>query len=68
MWREKEAVQLVPKQFDLLLYFVANAGRVTKKNEILDAVWPDTFVEETTLARNVSLLRKLLRQMAAASN
>ncbi len=60
LWREDEAVQLVPKQFDLLLYFVANAGRVTKKQEILDAVWPNTFVEETTLARNVSLLRKLL--------
>lgn len=60
LWREDEAVQLVPKQFDLLLFFVANAGRVTKKQEILDAVWPNTFVEETTLARNVSLLRKLL--------
>lgn len=60
LWREDEAVQLVPKQFDLLLYFVANAGRVTKKNEILDAVWPDTYVEETTLARNVSWLRKLI--------
>ncbi|MBK6748999.1 MAG: transcriptional regulator [Pyrinomonadaceae bacterium] len=60
LWREDEAVQLVPKQFDLLLFFVVNAGRVTKKNEILDAVWPDTFVEETTLARNVSWLRKLL--------
>jgi len=60
LWRGDEAVQLVPKQFDLLLFFVANAGRVTKKNEILDAVWPDTFVEETTLARNVSWLRKLI--------
>ena len=60
LWRENEAVQLVPKQFDLLLFFVANAGRVTRKHEILEAVWPDTFVEETTLARNVSLLRKLL--------
>ena len=60
LWRQDEAVQLVPKQFDLLLFFVANAGRVTKKNEILDAVWPDAFVEETTLARNVSWLRKLL--------
>lgn len=60
MWREDEAVQLVPKQFDLLLFFVANAGRVTKKHEILDAVWPGTYVEENTLARNVSLLRKLL--------
>lgn len=60
LWRGDEVVQLVPKQFDLLLYFVANAGRVTKKTEILDAVWPDTFVEETTLARNVSWLRKLI--------
>ncbi|MBK7392824.1 MAG: transcriptional regulator [Chloracidobacterium sp.] len=60
LWRGDEAVQLVPKQFDLLLFFVANAGRVTKKNEILDAVWPDTYVEETTLARNVSWLRKLI--------
>lgn len=31
LWREDEAIQLVPKQFDLLLFFVANAGRVTKK-------------------------------------
>lgn len=60
LWRKEEAVQLVPKQFDLLLFFVANAGRVTRKNEILDAVWPGTYVEENTLARNVSLLRKLL--------
>ncbi len=68
LWRDDEAVQLVPKQFDLLLYFVANAGRVTKKNDILDAVWPDTFVEETTLARNVSWLRKLIEDDGLARN
>lgn len=60
LWREDERIQLAPKQFDLLFYFVENAGRVTKKSELLDAVWADTFVEETTLARNVSWLRKLL--------
>lgn len=60
LWREAEPTQLAPKQFDLLLYFVENAGRVAKKSEILDAVWADTFIEETTLARNVSWLRKLL--------
>lgn len=58
--RESETIQLTPKQFDLLNYFVSNAGRIAKKNDILDAVWPDTFVEETTLARNVSWLRKLI--------
>jgi len=60
LWRGGEAIQMTPKQFDLLHYFVANAGRVAKKNEILDAVWADSFVEETTLARGVSWLRKLL--------
>lgn len=58
--REDEQIQLTPKQFDLLFYFVENAGRVAKKSELLDAVWADTFVEETTLARNVSWLRKIL--------
>lgn len=60
LWREDEPIQLTPKQFDLLFYFVENAGRVAKKGELLDAVWADTFVEETTLARNVSWLRKIL--------
>ncbi|MEQ1644509.1 MAG: transcriptional regulator [Pyrinomonadaceae bacterium] len=60
LWRGDEALQLTPKQFDLLLFFVENAGRTIKKDELLEAVWPDTYVEENTLARNVSWLRKLL--------
>ncbi|MBX7053790.1 MAG: transcriptional regulator [Pyrinomonadaceae bacterium] len=60
LWRGDEPLQMTPKQFDLLYYFVANAGKVAKKNDILDAVWADSFVEETTLARGVSLLRKQL--------
>ncbi|MBK8151080.1 MAG: transcriptional regulator [Acidobacteria bacterium] len=60
MWREDEPIQLTPKQFDLLFYFVENAGRVAKKSELLDAVWADTFVEESTLARNISWLRSIL--------
>ncbi len=60
LWRGDEPIQMTPKQFDLLHYFVANAGKVAKKNDILDAVWADSFVEETTLARGVSWLRKLL--------
>ena len=64
LWREDERIQLTPKQFDLLFYFVENAGRVAKKSELLDAVWADTYVEETTLARNVSWLRKVLEDGA----
>lgn len=60
LWRNDELIQLAPKQFDLLFYFVENAGRVTTKSELLDAVWENTFVEETTLARNISWLRQKL--------
>ena len=64
LWCEDEPVLLTPKQFDLLFYFVENAGRVTKKSELLDAVWADTYIEETTLARNVSWLRKTIGEHA----
>ena len=60
LWCENELVSLTPKQFDLLFYFVENAGRVIKKSELLEAVWADAYVEETTLARNVSWLRTKL--------
>ena len=57
---------LTPKQFDLLFYFVENAGRAAKKGELLDAIWNDTYIEETTLARNVSWLRKKLGEFAGS--
>lgn len=64
LWCEDAPVSLTPKQFDLLFYFVENAGRVAKKNELLDAVWADTYIEESTLARNVSWLRNKLGECA----
>lgn len=64
LWCENEAVSLTPKQFDLLFYFVENAGRVMKKCDLIEAVWADTYIEESTLARNVSWLRKILRESA----
>jgi Tol biopolymer transport system component/DNA-binding winged helix-turn-helix (wHTH) protein len=53
-------IALTPKEFDLLLFLIENAGRVVGKDELLDAVWKDTFVEEGTLTRNISWLRKKL--------
>lgn len=64
LWCADEQISLTPKQFDLLTYFVENAGRITKKSELLDAVWADTFIEEATLARNVSWLRSKLEEHA----
>ena len=55
-----EKIPLTPKAADTLLVLVANSGRVLEKDEIIKSVWPDTFVEEGALARNISTLRKAL--------
>ena len=55
-----ETISLTPKEFDVLLYLIENSNRVIEKDELLDAVWKDTFVEEATLTRNISWLRKKL--------
>jgi TolB-like protein/DNA-binding winged helix-turn-helix (wHTH) protein/Flp pilus assembly protein TadD len=59
-FREGRPLVLTPKVFDTLLCLVRNRGRVLTKDEILQEVWPDTFVEEVNLAVNISNLRKAL--------
>jgi DNA-binding winged helix-turn-helix (wHTH) protein/Tol biopolymer transport system component len=58
--RENQPVPLQPKAFDILLVLVENAEQVVLKDEILRAVWPDTFVEESNLAQHIFVLRKTL--------
>ncbi len=58
--RGEEHVRLTPKEFDTLLVLVRGGGRVMSKGELVKEIWPDTFVEEATLAQNVFTLRKAL--------
>jgi DNA-binding winged helix-turn-helix (wHTH) protein/tetratricopeptide (TPR) repeat protein len=58
--RQDNPVALTPKAFDTLLVLVENSGRVLEKEELFNRVWPDTFVGEVTLARNISTLRQAL--------
>ncbi len=58
--RDGAIVSLTPKVFDLLLVFVENRGHTLEKNELMNRVWADTFVEENNLSRNISMLRKTL--------
>src|SRR3954464_2755573 len=53
-------VALTPKAFEVLLVLVQNGSRLTTKEELMQKVWPDSFVEEANLTVNVSALRKLL--------
>ncbi len=58
--RQEEVVPVTPKVVDTLLVLVKRAGHVVGKDEIMQEVWPDTFVEEGALAKNVSVLRRVL--------
>ena len=55
-----EIVPLTPKAFDMLLALVENSGHLLEKKELMQRLWPDSFVEEGSLAQNISLLRKAL--------
>jgi DNA-binding winged helix-turn-helix (wHTH) protein/Flp pilus assembly protein TadD len=59
--RDGNPVSLTSKAFDVLLLLVQNSGHLIQKDEILRLVWPNTFVEEGTLAQNVFLLRKTIK-------
>ena len=58
--RDGVIVPLTPKVLDTLVVLVERAGQPLSKEELLRAVWPDTFVEESNLAQNISVLRKAL--------
>src|SRR5688572_23257296 len=58
--RDGKAVSLPPKAFDTLLVLVENNGHALKKDDLLKQVWPDSYVEESNLSHNVSVIRKAL--------
>jgi TolB-like protein/DNA-binding winged helix-turn-helix (wHTH) protein/Flp pilus assembly protein TadD len=62
LFRGGEAIPLPPKAADVLLLLVQNSGNVVEKEEILKTVWPETYVEDGSLARAISILRKTLAE------
>jgi DNA-binding winged helix-turn-helix (wHTH) protein len=58
--RADSPVSLTPKAFDVLLFLIQNPNRLVTKEELLQAVWGDTFVEEGNLTQYISHLRKAL--------
>lgn len=53
-------VRLTPKAFDTLLVLIQNGVQLVNKEQLIKEVWPDTFVEEGSLSRNIHELRKAL--------
>jgi Tol biopolymer transport system component/DNA-binding winged helix-turn-helix (wHTH) protein len=55
-----EIISLTPKEFEVLLMLISREGELVGKNDLLENIWSQTFVEEATLTRNISWLRKKL--------
>ena len=58
--REAQPVPLTPKVFETLLILVESGDKVVRKDELMNALWPDKFVEEANLSQNIFVLRKAL--------
>ena len=58
--KEGKAVALTPKTYDTLLLLVQNSGRMLSKEELMKSLWPDSFVEESNLTQQVSMIRRAL--------
>jgi DNA-binding winged helix-turn-helix (wHTH) protein/predicted ATPase len=60
LWRTDERVPLTPKAFDVLRYLVEHADRLVTQNEILEALWPETYVNPEVIKKYVLGIRKVL--------
>jgi len=58
--KEGRPVALTPKTYDTLLLLVQNSGRMLSKEELMKTLWPDSFVEESNLTQQVSMIRRAL--------
>lgn len=62
--RRQKAVPLPPKAFDALLLLVRNAERLVRRDALIEALWPDTFVTDANLTNVIVSLRKILGREA----
>jgi DNA-binding winged helix-turn-helix (wHTH) protein/pimeloyl-ACP methyl ester carboxylesterase len=58
--RGEQVIALSPKVFETLVLLVRNSGHLMNKDDLMQHLWPDSYVEETNLAQNISTLRKAL--------
>jgi TolB-like protein/DNA-binding winged helix-turn-helix (wHTH) protein/Flp pilus assembly protein TadD len=60
LWRNGDRVPLAPKAFDLLAYLVEHAGQLVTPDEILEALWSETYVNPEVLRKYILEIRKTL--------
>ncbi|HEX7333361.1 MAG TPA: winged helix-turn-helix domain-containing protein [Pyrinomonadaceae bacterium] len=62
LFHGQDVVPLKPKVFDTLLLLIENRGRLMGKDELMQVLWPDSFVEENSLVQNISMIRRALSE------
>src|SRR5262245_66126534 len=60
LWRDEQAIAIPPKEFAVLLYLVRNPGRLVTKDELIEAVWPETTVTDGVLKVSIRKIRATL--------
>jgi len=64
LYSGSDHLPLTPKAFDTLLVLIRNRGELVSKNDLMDAVWPETAVEENNLTQQIAALRRCFREKA----
>lgn len=64
LYRNGKTISLKPKVVETLVALVERRGEVVSKNELMNRLWADSFVEESNLTQNIYLLRKTLGDCA----
>src|SRR4030095_10990520 len=65
LWRGDTRVRLQPKPFAVLRYLVDHAGQLVTHDDLLTAIWPDTYVQPEVLRRYILEIRRILGDDAA---
>ncbi len=60
LWRDEHRVPLTPKAFDVLRYLVEHPGRLVTQDELLEALWPETYVNPELIKKYILGIRKVL--------
>src|SRR5215470_3784367 len=60
LWRGEQRVSITPKAFDVLRYLVEHPGRLVTQEEILEALWPETYVNQEVVKKYILGIRKVL--------
>jgi len=65
VWRGEIRISLTPRAFAVLRYLVEHPGRLVAHDELMDALWPDTYVQPEVLRKYILEIRKVLGDQAA---